>query len=134
MLSLQMKPLATGDDDSQIGSSGKQLGNGRCSCHELLEVVEDQQYLSISQVRFQHRQKSSLSLFLDIQHLCDRLRDQFRIGDGSKRYEVDPVIELTCHHRAELHSKAGFAGTSRTCQCDQTRSIAKQTLHSLQLL
>jgi hypothetical protein len=82
-----VKDLAAGSQDVQARGRGQQPADDRGAGHEVLEVVEHDQGLPISQEVDQRVGERPVSRVVDIEDLGDRARDESRIRDRCERDE-----------------------------------------------
>ena len=62
----------------------------RC-CHQLFEVVEQQEELLLPKMHLEAFEQSAVAAFPDSQHVGERGKDEFRIADGSQRDKADSI-------------------------------------------
>ena len=100
--------------DPQPGAALDQTGHLRSGRHDLLEVVQEQERLLVSDQRGDaFAERPSLG-FLHVQRVRERGEKLRRIGDVGQRDERDTVQELGREQPAELDDDARLSDTAGT--------------------
>src|SRR5215212_1284456 len=71
-------------------------------------------------------QEGLVAALVYAQGLSDLGDHQVRIGDGSKRDEVDTVLEVIYQVGGNLLCKTGLAGAARACKGEQSYIVFEQ--------
>ena len=105
------------------GPAGQPAGQ---PLHDLLEVVQQQQELSVSQSVVQDVEQGVCSDLTEAKRLGDGWQHQGRIADGGQIHEVHPIGEGLAQVCRDLQAQAGFAHAARTRQRQQAHLAAQQ--------
>jgi hypothetical protein len=92
----------------------------------LLEVVEEQQELPISQRVGQPLTRRALACLPHPEGVCDRRANEVRVDDWCQGYEGDALDEFRGHVVRDLKSEPGLADATRAGQRDEADIIPAQ--------
>jgi len=92
----------------------------------LLTVVQQQQYLLLTQCDLELMQQGPISLFLQAKRLSNGRKNQFGISHRSQRHEPCPVREALRHLGCHLQAQARFADASRTRQGEEAHAFTQE--------
>jgi hypothetical protein len=109
---LDVQGGATGDQDAEVWATGQQVRQLWCRWQELLEVVEQEQQVLVSQKCFEEVQQGSRSTLFEVERLGDGGHNQVGAADRSERDKGDTVSEIIKQVGGDLESKAGLADTT----------------------
>lgn len=85
--------FSTGDDHLQIGRTLQDFGHADTRCDDLLEVVEHQEHLSITQSGFEDIEWTASTRGWEIKSTNDRLKCGVGVGFGGNVNEEDSISE-----------------------------------------
>lgn len=87
----------------------------------MFAVVQHEEKTSCAQGLLEGGEYSPARLFPDPQHVCNGLRNKFRVGKRCQLYQPHSVGEFLKNFRRDLESQASFADTACSGQSQQTR-------------
>src|SRR6266699_1646029 len=126
VLGSHMQHFPARHQDLELWAGGEQSCHLLCRAHNLLEVVQQQQHLSLSQFLCETFQEYLATSFPDDKRLSNGRHDQGRITDRSQVHEKHAtgkqLTDVCCHLQAE----AGFSCPSWTRECHEAHVFATQ--------
>src|SRR5436305_1404267 len=101
MLGLHMQHYATGHHDLELWTGSEELCHLDGGVDHVLEVVQQQQELLLSEKHFQQVEQWLLGELFDVEHVGDGRHDEPGIANGSQIDEIHPIAkqltEIGCH-------------------------------------
>ncbi len=101
LLAIDVQHAATRDQHREAGRRSEELLDQGARGQQMLEVVEDEQYLEGPQMVLQDRVHRPGGVFTKAEGARDRRPHERRIGEGRQIDEVHAVAERTSHLRRE---------------------------------
>src|SRR3712207_5588221 len=107
-------------------SGGEELSDERDGREDLLEVVQDEQKLSVPHVLLQEVFERHVPALPQAERARDLRIEEVGIGYGSEGHEEDAVLEVLQHVGGGLQGEPGLARTSRPRQREQAYLFLSQ--------
>ena len=126
MFAIQVQCSAAGDQQLEVRADLQEFRKLRCCHHHLLEVVEHEQQVLVSQEGFEEVQQGLCCGLFEVEGLGDGGDDQIRITDGGQRDEGDTIRKVVEEVGGDLEGKACFANAAGARQDEETDVWAKQ--------
>ena len=111
-----MKRLTTRRQQLQVGTEDQELGEPARCLHDVLEVVEENDELSLGDVR--------VELVLRAEYLCSCRKHERRIAKRGKRHPPNAVRERVRGEPSRLGREACLPGTSGAGEREQANILA----------
>ena len=88
----------------------QELYQERRGCHQLLEVIEDEQQAFVAQIALQRQHQRLVGCFLHTQRLRDGGQQHVGSADGCQRNETHAIREVAVQPLAGGKAKARLTG------------------------
>src|SRR5258708_21938982 len=121
-----MQHYATRHDHFELGAGSEQICHIHGSTNHLLEVVQYEQQLPLTQERFQLVERWLLPHFFEVECLGNGRYDQGGIRDGSQVHEVHSLMEAIAYFSSYLQAQAGVSRAANTGQSGQSPPFSRQ--------
>src|SRR5260370_18484689 len=115
--SSHMQHGSAGRHDFQLRTRSEEIRYLRGSIQYLLEVVQQQQKLPVSQMYLQLTEQWLVTTLFEIESLADSRHDQGRSNDGSHIHEHHPIGEVTNQRICYLEAQARFPDPTCASHC-----------------
>src|SRR5256884_601844 len=119
VFSRQMQGGAAGDQHVQAGTGSEHIGQGGRGSHHLLEVVQQQQQVALTQRHLQLLEQGTIKSFPQSERLGNGRDDSLRLAHGSQRHKADTVGEVGPQSCCGSQGQARFAHASWTGEGQQ---------------
>ncbi len=126
VLSTNAQDLAAGHKHIELRTGFQQVRQGWGGCYDLLEVVEQQQKVFVSQEGFEEVQQGTRSALFEFKHLGNGGNYQVRVANGSERDKRNAVSEIVEQAGGDLEGQAGFADATDAGEGEEAHLGAAQ--------
>jgi hypothetical protein len=114
-----MQGGAAGNQQVQAGTGSEQGSQGGRSSYHLLEVVQQQEQVAVTQSRLQLLEQGTIPSFPQSKRLGNGRDDTLRLAHGSQWYKADTVGEVSMQSGCGSQGEARFTHTSWTGEGQQ---------------
>src|SRR5207248_2287859 len=101
-----------GHEDGEVWATGQQVGQVRGGWQDLLEIVEQEQHVFITERGFEQIEQGPRCSLFEIEGLGDGGDDQGGVAEGGERNEVDAIGKVSEQVGGDLQGQAGFAAAA----------------------
>ena len=116
-------------------ATGQQVGQVRGGCQDLLEVVEQEQHVFLTERGFEQIEQEPRCSLFEIEALGDGGHDQGGVADGGERNEVDAIGKISEQHSGDLEGETSFAHATGASKREQANfGAAQEVLHGCDFL
>src|SRR5260370_41977596 len=115
-----MEQCGMSEGNVELGAGSEQICHIHGSTNHLLEVVQYEQQLPLTQERFQLVERWLRPHFFEVECLGNGRYDQGGISDGSQVHEVHSLMEAIAYFSSYLQAQAGLSVCARTGQRKQS--------------
>ncbi len=126
LLTPEAERLAAGRQETEPGSAGEQVGQGRGGCHHVLEVVEDEQELPRGQIVGHRLDQRPVPLLFEVELLRDQCDHALGTVGRSERDKHDAIGQFVGHRTGDAKRQTSLPDAARTGEGEQSKLAPAQ--------